>query len=197
MVSQLLDAFSGPASIFMYSITAVLAYTLAVVIERLFLFSKVPNPSDDVLHQLKDSQSQSQVLTQLQNHPAHQILSAGQTAQSAEQAWNAMIATATIVEGQIRNRIASLATAGNIATMLGLLGTVYGLIFALDGLDQASAVERTAQLSQGIAAAMITTAYGLIVGVPALIAHRTLTSKADAILRHCEAVAATVASTKE
>ena len=181
----------------MYSITAVLAYTLAVVIERLFLFSKVPNPSDDVLHQLKDSQSQSQVLTQLQNHPAHQILSAGQTAQSAEQAWNAMIATATIVEGQIRNRIASLATAGNIATMLGLLGTVYGLIFALDGLDQASAVERTAQLSQGIAAAMITTAYGLIVGVPALIAHRTLTSKADAILRQCEAVAATVASTKE
>ena len=43
---------------------------------------------------------------------------------------------------------------------------------------------------------MITTAYGLIVGVPALIAHRALTSKAESILRYCEAVAATLASTK-
>ncbi|MGC6510373.1 MAG: MotA/TolQ/ExbB proton channel family protein [Myxococcota bacterium] len=197
MVSQLLDAFSGPASIFMYSITAVLAYTLAVIIERLFLFLTVTTPSDEVLKGLIDPQKHAQVLVELNAHPAHEILSAGQAANNAEQAWNAMTAKATIVEGRIRKRIASLATAGNIATMLGLLGTVYGLIFALDGLDQASAIERTAQLSQGIAAAMITTAYGLIVGVPALVAHRSLASKADEILRFCEAVAATVASTKE
>ena len=78
----------------------------------------------------------------------------------------------------------------NVATMLGLLGTVYGLIFALEGLDQASAVERTARLSTGIAAAMITTAWGLIVGVPALIAHNYISNAANQILAFCESIAA-------
>ena len=196
MVSQLLDAFSGPAAVFMYAITAVMAYTLAVILERLYLFSRISSPPDDTLLLLKTTQDHDKALTQLEGHPALSILKAGQAAQTTDQAWNAMIAEATLTEGHIRKRLASLATAGNIATMLGLLGTVYGLIFALDGLDQASAVERTAQLSQGIAAAMITTAYGLIVGVPALIAHRALTSKSESILRYCEAVAATLASTK-
>ncbi len=118
VVSQLLDAFSGPASIFMYSITAVLAYTLAVIIERLFLFLTVTTPSDEVLKGLIDPQKHAQVLVELTAHPAHEILSAGQAANNAEQAWNAMTAKATIVEGRIRKRIASLATAGNIATML-------------------------------------------------------------------------------
>jgi biopolymer transport protein ExbB len=196
VASQLLDAFSGPAAVFMYAITAVLAYTLAVSVERFYRFSRWKPPTGDVLGQLKSSENQAGALLNLKHHPSHAILEAGLSAQTADQAWNAMSAAATLTEGQIQKRIASLATAGNVATMLGLLGTVYGLIFALDGLDQASAVERTAQLSQGIAAAMITTAYGLIVGMPALIAHRSFSSKADALLRYCEAAAATLASTK-
>ena len=74
--------------------------------------------------------------------------------------------------------------------MLGLLGTVYGLIFALEGLDQASAIERTSRLSTGIAAAMITTAWGLLVGVPALLMHNYISTKAREILSFCESIAA-------
>ena len=76
--------------------------------------------------------------------------------------------------------------------MLGLLGTVYGLIFALEGLDQASNLERTARLSEGIAAAMLTTAWGLMVGIPAMIAHNVLSNKAEQILAFCESTAARI-----
>ena len=86
-----------------------------------------------------------------------------------------------------------LGAIGNIATMLGLLGTVYGLIFALGGLDQASSIERTARLSEGIAAAMSTTAWGLLVGIPALALHTLLASKSKSILAQVEIVAAQAA----
>ena len=195
MGQQLIDAFSGPAALFMYAITAVLAYTIAVMVERFMSFFRWRLPSESTIA-LIQQQNIKAALEQNTHHPVHGILSAGQNADTADRAWNSMSAAAVLAEGQIRQRIASLATAGNIATMLGLLGTVYGLIFALDGLDQASAVERTAQLSQGIAAAMITTAYGLIVGVPALIAHRSLSTNAESHLRHCESSAAALAATK-
>ena len=134
----------------MYAITAVMAYTLAVILERLYLFSRISSPPDNTLLLLKATQDHDKALTQLEGHPALSILKAGQAAQNTDQAWNTMIAEATLTEGHIRKRLASLATAGNIATMLGLLGTVYGLIFALDGLDQASAVERTAQAPKAL-----------------------------------------------
>ena len=76
--------------------------------------------------------------------------------------------------------------------MLGLLGTVYGLIYALEGLDDASNIERTARLSSGIAAAMLTTAWGLIAGLPMMFAHNLLQRRSDAILALCQSVAAQI-----
>ena len=61
---------------------------------------------------------------------------------------------------------------------------------ALGGLDEASLTERTARLSEGISAAMVTTAWGLVVGVPALLAHGFLSSKATEILATCESYCA-------
>ena len=81
--------------------------------------------------------------------------------------------------------------------MLGLLGTVYGLVFALQGLDQANMLERSARLSEGISTAMITTAWGLIVGVPCLAAHALLSSKATRILSKIESTAALIAQYKK
>ena len=85
---------------------------------------------------------------------------------------------------------------GNVATMLGLLGTVYGLIMAFSGLDDASAVERSARLSEGIATAMATTAWGLLVGIPAIAAHTFIDRRARHTLAFYEAVAGRVAAGK-
>ena len=103
-----------------------------------------------------------------------------------------MAVAAPLVEKTVTKRISALSMVANISTMLGLLGTVYGLIYALEGLDNASNIERTARLSAGIGAAMLTTAWGLIAGLPMMFAHNVLQRNSDAILADCQSVAARI-----
>jgi biopolymer transport protein ExbB/TolQ len=72
---------------------------------------------------------------------------------------------------QIMKRVGSLQALGNIATLLGLLGTIIGLIEAFNALKSATPDTRQELLSQGIALAMNTTAFGLIVAIPCMVAH--------------------------
>ena len=127
-------------------------------------------------------------------HPAVRLLEAAESTNSTENddLWNALATEAPLIEEQVYRRLNGLSAAANIATMLGLLGTVYGLIYALEGLDDASTIERTARLSAGIAAAMTTTAWGLVVGVPSLLAHSILSSKAERVVAETESLAAEV-----
>jgi biopolymer transport protein ExbB len=80
--------------------------------------------------------------------------------------------------------------------MLGLLGTVYGLILAFSALGDTSAGERAVRLSEGISTAMATTAYGLMVGIPALAAHAWLDGRARELTAQLEAVAGRIALSK-
>ena len=80
---------------------------------------------------------------------------------------------------------------------LDFLERVYGLILALQGLDQANMVARSTRLSEGISTAMITTAGGLLIGIPALAFYAVLRSKADRILSQIESTAARIARHKK
>jgi len=70
----------------------------------------------------------------------------------------------------VQKRTNSLQAVGNIATMLGLLGTVIGLILAFQDLATVSADKRQEALGRNIALAMNTTAFGLIVAIPCIFA---------------------------
>ena len=196
MLDALIEAFSGPGASFMYAITAVLALSLAVFIERTWLLWFRWRMDRPAVEGALSSGDFAAAQTSAKGHPSAALIRAGADADDAESAWDAMGTVASLVESDIRARVPYLAAAGNVATMLGLLGTVYGLIFAFSGLDAASAVERTARLSEGIGAAMTTTAWGLIVGIPALAAHALLDGRSARILAECESVAARVALSK-
>ena len=58
--------------------------------------------------------------------------------------------------------------------MIGLFGTVYGLILAFGSMGDVAAAERAARLSEGSSTAMASTAFGLLVAIPALAAHAAL-----------------------
>ncbi len=194
MVNALLSAFEGPGAAFMYALTAVLAFGLAVLFERGFLlWVRWRAPEDQVLQAI--SSNLQTVVGMLPQHPARHIVEAGCTANEGV-VWDAMMARAARVEAEVSQRVPYLATVGNIATMLGLLGTVYGLIVAFHGLGDASAVERATRLSDGIATAMSTTAYGLLIGIPALAAHALLDARVRRVLAFCEAVAAATAAAR-
>ncbi len=78
------------------------------------------------------------------------------------------------VSPEVTRRTPALNGVANIATLVGLLGTIMGLIQAFDALGTATPENRSAVLSHGIAVAMNTTAFGLIVAVPCLTAQLLL-----------------------
>ena len=84
----------------------------------------------------------------------------------------------------VTKRTTVLQQIANIATLLGLLGTILGLIAAFDALKNPNipADQRQSMLAGGIAMAMNTTAFGLIVAIPCLIAQVFLTSVTKKII---------------
>ena len=71
----------------------------------------------------------------------------------------------------IQKRTNSLQAVANLATLLGLLGTVIGLIQAFQAVAQAAPDQKAAMLTSSISIAMNTTAFGLIVAIPCMGAH--------------------------
>jgi len=71
----------------------------------------------------------------------------------------------------VEKRTAALQALGNIATLLGLLGTIVGLIKAFATLKEVSPDQRQEALGANISLAMNTTAFGLIVAIPCIAAH--------------------------
>lgn len=87
---------------------------------------------------------------------------------------------------QLEKRTAYIALFANIATLLGLLGTVMGLIEAFTAVANANPAEKADMLSDSISVAMNTTALGLIAGIPLLIIHAMLTAKTGEIIDSLE-----------
>ena len=81
-----------------------------------------------------------------------------------------------------------LSTIAQAAPLLGLLGTVLGMIKVFASISIAGLGDPQA-LSEGISEAMITTAVGLAVGIPTLIAYHALTAKSEALITEIEAYA--------
>lgn len=79
---------------------------------------------------------------------------------------------------RVESRIGFLAMFANVATLMGLLGTITGLIHSFSGIANANAAEKAVILSKGISLAMNTTAYGLLVAVPALVMYSVLQNRA-------------------
>lgn len=88
---------------------------------------------------------------------------------------NALEESALEVLPKVQKRTNNLASIANVATMLGLLGTIFGLIQAFRALDSAAADEKSKLLAQYISIALNTTAFGLVVAIPCLTAHAYLT----------------------
>jgi biopolymer transport protein ExbB len=70
---------------------------------------------------------------------------------------------------------------GNVAPMIGLFGTVWGMIEAFNGIVQAGGQPQPADLAAGISVALVTTWWGLIVAIPALAAFGFLRNRIDSL----------------
>lgn len=82
----------------------------------------------------------------------------------------------------VERRTPFLALFGNVATLLGLLATIVGLIYSFRAVASVDPAQKAALLSRGIAEAMHGTAFGLIVAIPTLLGYALLSAKTQKIL---------------
>jgi biopolymer transport protein ExbB/TolQ len=104
-----------------------------------------------------------------------------------DQIQNAIEEAALEVTPQITVRGTLLQNIANVATLLGLLGTILGLIDAFTALAEISdPAQQGKMLTKGISVAMNTTAFGLMVAIPALLSHVWLSGITKKILDEIE-----------
>lgn len=87
---------------------------------------------------------------------------------------------------RIEKRTPYLATFANIATLLGLLGTILGLIAAFSAVANADPAEKANLLSSSISVAMNTTAFGLVAAIPLILIHAFISTKTSEIIDSME-----------
>lgn len=83
----------------------------------------------------------------------------------------------------IDRRTGFLSMFGNVATLVGLLGTISGMIHSFAAVANANPMDRATLLSRGIAEAMNCTAFGLLVAVPALVTYAVFQNKTDQLVQ--------------
>ncbi|MEZ5557332.1 MAG: MotA/TolQ/ExbB proton channel family protein [Pseudomonadales bacterium] len=180
---------------FMYPIAVVLAVGLAIAMERYFYLANQTRINrrdfDQILTLLRQRKSRELAgLVQKSKSAVSRIIADGMNRKSTSRRRDdieyAMEEGLLEVLPNIERRTPYLATFANIATLLGLLGTIIGLIAAFTAVANADPAEKATLLSQSISIAMNTTAFGLMVAIPLLLVHSMLQSKTSAIVESLE-----------
>lgn len=84
--------------------------------------------------------------------------------------------------GQLRRHLRVLNGVATVTPLLGLLGTVVGMIQAFNDIASAGAMGKADQLAAGIAMALLTTAFGLAIAIPSLIMYMYLSGRVEALV---------------
>ena len=111
------------------------------------------------------------------------LKSRGQSAKQVQKAVDEVFLTEA---PKVTRNITLINILANIATLLGLIGTIYGLMQAFDAIANIPAAQRAQALASGIAFAMSTTLFGLMVAIPALLTQGILASKSDRIMEELD-----------
>ena len=109
---------------------------------------------------------------------AHQE-SADIPGETIEASKRALERTEAIVHAELKRGLGGLATIGSTAPFVGLFGTVMGILNAFKGISQSKATGLSA-VAGGIAEALVTTAFGLLVAIPAVMMFNYLTGRVEA-----------------
>jgi len=95
---------------------------------------------------------------------------------------NAVEAAVLQVRPLVTKRVHYLGMIANIATLLGLIGTIVGLITSFRALATATGEAKQTMLAQGISSALFATSFGLMVAIFCMVAHGVITSQANKIV---------------
>jgi biopolymer transport protein ExbB len=188
-------SFFSTGGLFMYPILIVFAFGVAIAVERFVTLSMVTNKNQVVWEKVQPLLDegvfeQAREMTSEDESTISQVLNMGLSLQGAvrrrEDIEIAMEESMMEIVPRLEKRTPYVALASSIATLLGLLGTIMGLIQAFTAVANANPAEKADLLSASISVAMNTTAFGLMVAIPLLVVHAILTSKTGDIVDSLE-----------
>lgn len=183
-------AFIQEGGIFMYIILMVWAVGLGIAFERFRKLSyqyHVDGPSfmNELQRFILSNDIQGAIRICSGSKAAlPKVLKSGlkRANQDQNQIQNAIDATALEVIPKVESRLGYLQLIANISTLLGLLGTIQGLIQSFSAVAQADPAQKAELLTLGISKAMNTTFLGLICAISIMVIHAVLSSKAEKIV---------------
>ena len=188
-------AFFQKGGVFMYPILLVFAVGMAIAFERWVQLNRVRSANQkmwNVLHPVLVKGEFDKVRKMVNKDKSNiaQMLGMGLARQGAVRRRDdieiAMEESMMEIIPQLEKRTPYVALLSNIATLLGLLGTIMGLIEAFTAVANANPAEKADLLSASISVAMNTTAFGLMSAIPLLLLHAKLTSTAGQIVDSLE-----------
>jgi biopolymer transport protein ExbB len=180
---------------FMYPILIVFAIGTAIAVERFITLKSVTHQNQSMWTKLQPALDEgdfdrAREMTSDDKSTVSQLLGMGLAVQGTvrrrEDIEIAMEESMMEIIPQLEKRTPYVALASSIATLLGLLGTIMGLIQAFTAVANANPAEKADLLSASISVAMNTTAFGLMVAIPLLVIHTVLTAKTGEIVDSLE-----------
>ncbi len=180
---------------FMYPILIVFSVGIAIAIERYITLTQVRRRNDGMWTKLQPALARgdfekAREMTNKDDSTVSRLLGMGLARQGAvrrrEEIEIAMEESMMEIIPKLEKRTAYIALGASIATLLGLLGTIMGLIQAFTAVANANPAEKADLLSASISVAMNTTAFGLIAAIPLLVTHSVLTAKTGEIVDSLE-----------
>ncbi|MEO0423871.1 MAG: MotA/TolQ/ExbB proton channel family protein [Pseudomonadota bacterium] len=191
-------SFFQDGGMFMYPIVIVFAIGLAIALERWVVLSMSAVRNQQVWKKVtpllkSGDYNQAVIVTRQSKTSVGKILSYGfdrlRSSRRRDDIERAMEESLMEEVPRLEQRTHYLATFANVATLLGLLGTIIGLIKAFTAVAAANPAEKADLLSASISVAMNTTAFGLMVAIPLLLIHTVLQSKTSRIVDSLEMAA--------
>jgi biopolymer transport protein ExbB/TolQ len=180
---------------FMFPIAVVLVIGVCIAVERYVTLTRVAMKNRTLWNEIVPLLSQGNfrqvvAITSKSESAIGQILNYGlariQSARRRDDIEKAMEESLMEVVPRLEKRTHYLATFANLATLLGLLGTVIGLIHAFGAVATVNPAEKANLLSASISVAMNCTAFGLMTAVPILFLHALLQTKTTELIDSLE-----------
>jgi biopolymer transport protein ExbB len=180
---------------FMYPILIVFAIGIAIAVERYVTLTLIRRKNEGMWNKLQPALAsgdfeRAREMTSKDDSTVSRLLGMGLARQGAvkrrEDIEIAMEESMMEIIPQLEKRTSYVALGASIATLLGLLGTIIGLIQAFTAVANANPAEKADLLSASISVAMNTTAFGLIAAIPLLVTHSLLTAKTGQIVDSLE-----------
>jgi biopolymer transport protein ExbB len=187
--------FFSTGGAFMYPILIVFAVGVAISVERFITLTRITRDNQQAWDRIqpllsKGDFDKAREVTGKDESTVSQVLNMGLSLQGAvrrrEDIEIAMEENMMEIVPRLEKRTPYVALASSIATLLGLLGTIMGLIQAFTAVANANPAEKADLLSASISVAMNTTAFGLMAAIPLLVVHAVLTSKTGDIVDSLE-----------